>query len=90
MNDASQDPNRLQQSNVLPFSPGWRPYLGNLGSHFLRCRLALLLSARLQKAVFSTGRLHRPSYRQERNDGIREGCNVRQDNDVQGQGWAVG
>ena len=90
MKSANQDPNRLRWPNVLQFSAGWRRHLGNLGSYVPRCRLALLLSARLQKAVFSTGRLHRPSYRQERNDGIREGFNVRQDNDVQGQGWAVG
>ncbi len=90
MNNANQDANRLRQPNVLQFLAGWRCYQGNLSSHIPMCRLALLLLARLQKVEFSTGRLYRPSYRQERNDGTREGCNVRQDIEIQCQGRAVG
>ncbi len=31
MRNANQEPNRLREPNMLPFSASWRCYLGNLG-----------------------------------------------------------
>ncbi len=37
MKNANQDPNRLRQPNMLPFSAIWTCYLGNLGCYDRDC-----------------------------------------------------
>ena len=82
VNKANQDANRLRQPNVLQFLAGWKRYQEILRSPVPIFRLSLLLLARLQRTVFSIGRLYWPSYPQERNQETREGCNVRQNIEI--------